>query len=170
MKKIIFGFSRPRKKKLFAEAIMEIDDNNFSHGYNKFILSRWDADIIYQSSGLRTNFMGGEYFREHNVEVEEYEFEVPDETEAAIGRICVSREGIKYPFKMVIGIGLVRILAMVKIKIKNPFQSSDPDCIAEQGHLIANGLKIPVPFDFNNTTVKEFRDWLRTVPNMKRIK
>lgn len=170
LKTIIFGFSRPIKKHLFAEAIMKIDDNNFDHGYTRFRSDRWDADFIYQASGLRTNFMGGKYFASINTVVEEYELEVEDETEAMIGHLCVDREGLSYPIKMVIGIGVVKLAALVGKKINNPWPSDKPDCIAEQGYILSRGLKVNVPFDFNSATPKPFRDWLKTLPNIKRVK
>lgn len=166
MKPIIFGFSRPRKWKPLAAAIMAIDKTNYDHGYTKFHKKGWDCDFIYQSSGVRTNFMGGVLFENLNVIVEEYTMMVPDDVEAAVGNLCVTREGNPYPIKTIIGIGLVKALSFVNAK--NPWPSKYKDCIGEQAAILSLGLKIPCPLDFNKVTPKEFRNWLITLPNLER--
>ena len=174
MRKIIFGFSRPKKWKPFAELIQFVDQSNVSHGYTRFESDRWNASFVYQSSGHRTNFMGGTLFDLINVRVEEYCLEVPDEVEAKIGNLCVTREGKPYALKQVVGKGLVLLVAfmtMRQIKIKNPFPNGDKqtDCIEEQAAILSQGLGINTPLDMDSVTVKPFRDWLVTIPNIKKI-
>lgn len=169
MKNIIFGFSRPKKWKPFAAAIMAVDDINFDHGYTKFRSDRWEADFIYQSSGTRTNFMGGDYFRKLNTVIEEYVLQVPDEVEAKVGHLCVTREGAPYPVKSIIGIGVVKFFGLVGAKIKNPWPSEFRDCVGEQAAILSGGLGIYCPLDFNEMTPKEFRNWLLTVPGLTKV-
>ena len=175
MKKIIFGFSKPRTWKPFAKIIQFVDQSNISHGYTRFESDRWSASFIYQNSGHRTNFMGGTLFDTLNERVEEYCLEVPDEVEAKIGHLCVSREGKPYAMKQVIGKGIVLIMAFAsfrKIKIKNPFPNGDKetDCIEEQAAILSQGLGIQTPLDMDSVTVKPFRDWLVTIPSIVTIK
>lgn len=173
MRPLIFGFSRPIKWKPYAQAIMAVDHDDFDHGYIRFISDRWKCDFIYQSSGFRTNFMGGNYFNQINKTVEEYAIDVADDIEAQIGGLCVSREGRPYPVLMILGLGIVRIIKILSFGyfvFKNPFPSDLTDCIAEQAAILNQGLSVQAPFDFNNTTPKTFRDWLMNLPGIRRIK
>lgn len=176
MRTVIFGFSRPQKLtfKVYARLIMWADSSNFDHGYVKF-RNGWGVDFIYQSSGIRSNFMGGDYFREINVEVEEYEIDLDENTEVEVGRLCVSREGKPYAIKQILGIGLTLLVSAVtlgKIKISNPFSDGDAetDCIEEQAAILSEGLGISVPLDMDSSTPRQFRDWISTLPNVRRIK
>lgn len=176
MRTVVFGFSRPQNvaSKIYARLIMWVDSTDYDHGYIKFHNS-WGIDFIYQASGSRTNFMGGDYFREINIEVEEYEIDLSDDIEAQVGRLCVSREGKSYAIKQVIGIGLqllVKAITLGKVKIANPFSDGDSetDCIEEQAAILSKGLGIIAPMDMDSSTVKPFRDWIASLPNVRRIK
>lgn len=170
MKTLNFIFSRPKTWKPLAEIIMSIDHDNFDHGAIRFTSDRWKSDFIYQSSGLRTNFMGGEYFDSINETVESYQLDVDDQIEADIGHLCVEREGRPYPTLTITGIGLVKLLSMVKLTIKNPWPSVDRDCVGEMVFILQIGLKVPCTLDPNEITPRQFRDWLLTLPNIKRVK
>ncbi len=172
MKTVTFGFSRPRTWKIFAEAIMWVDGSNISHGYTKFCSNSWGTQFIYQNSGHKTHFVGGELFNKLNIAVEEYTVDVPDEVEIAVGKLCVSREGKPYALKQVFGKGLVIIVRWVsfkKIEIKNPFSDGDSetDCIEELAKIIALGLGIEVKLDMDTVSVKPFRDWVASLPQVR---
>ena len=170
MRTICFGFSRPKvlRWKPLAVLILWYDKDGFDHGYVRFHSGSWNTDFIYQSSGSRTNFMGGDYFSEINIVAEEYLLQVPDDVEAKIGALCVSREGRPYPARTILGLGLVKLLGFIKLKIKNPFPSNFRDCIGEQAAILTDGLGIDCPLDFNELTPKDFRDWLLTVPGISK--
>ena len=178
MKKLIFGFSKPKNLtfKPFAKIIMAVDNINYDHGYIRFPSASWETSFIYQSSGSRTNFMSQQLFDKINETVEEYEIEVEETNYNKIGALCVSREGLPYPVGQIIGIGLIKAIyylthGNVHIK-KNPFSSGydQPDCIEEQAKILKDGLGIHTPFDMDVITVKPFRDWLAILPQMTRIK
>jgi hypothetical protein len=174
MKSLVVGFSRPLKMKLkpYAWLIMKFDKTNYDHCYLRFPSSSWGCDFIYQSSGSRTNFMSGNYFVKINVEVEEYILEVDDDTYNKIGNLCVTREGGAYPVMEIVGIALVKTLMIItfgKVKMKNPFSSKETDCIEEAAAILSGGLGIDCPFDLEDSTVKPFRDWVVSIPNIKLI-
>jgi hypothetical protein len=175
MKTIVIGFSRPKGWKPYAAAIMWVDKIDYDHGYMRFDSPRWDCSFIYQSSHSRTNFMGGEYFFKENIAVEEYELVVADSAEAFMGNLMVSREGLPYAVKQVIGKGIAAILFIAsfgKIKISNPFKGGDmrTDCIEEVALILSRACGVEVPLDMNTITVKPFRDFIASLPNVKRIK
>jgi hypothetical protein len=171
MKTLVIGFSRPKKFKLFAELIMFADMAPFSHGFVKFKSAAWGTEFIYQSSGHRTNFMGGKSFRSINTIVEEYALQLDDEIEAKVGRLCVEREGRKYPVLQVIGKGIVKLASCFGLSIKNPFSNGDEmsDCIEECAAILREGLDIKTPLDMDSVGVTEFRDWIKSLPMAKRI-
>lgn len=169
MKTVIIGFSRPKKWKPFAWAIMLFDNSDISHAYTRFDSYRWDSSFIYQNAGTQTHFLGGKRFKEINRVVREYEIEVPDHVEAEVGSFCVQREGTSYGVMQVIGKGLcilVEVLSLGKIKIKNPFKSKT-DCIEETAIILAQGLRVDVPLDMDTVSVKPFENFVAKLPNVK---
>ena len=174
MKTLIFGFSRPLTWKPFAEAIMWMDESNISHGFTEFESQRWDVGFIYQNSGHRTNFEGSVYFKTINQIVEKYAVEVSDEVEAKIGKLCVDREGVPYGLLQIFGKGLVCAVFLLSYgykRIKNPFSDGGKttDCIEEVGVILSKGLGVEIPLDMDSTTVKPFRDFVASLPMVKRI-
>jgi hypothetical protein len=166
MKNLTIGFSRPRTFKPFAWVIMKFDSAPFSHGFVKFKSDSWGTEFIYQSSGHKTNFMGGNAFRKQNIIVEEYQIEIPNETEAMVGKLCVEREGRPYPVMQVIGKGLVKIGFK-----RNPFSNGDEmsDCIEECAAILRDGIGVKTDLDMDSVGVMEFRNWIKSLSIAKRI-
>lgn len=173
MRKIYFGFSRPRDKfKPYAWIIKKRDNKELTHGYTRFFSPNWEESFIYQNSGIGTNFVGGSRFEKINETMEEYELEVPDEVEKQIGKLCISREGKRYGTVQVLGKGIVWAAEIIGKKIKNPFSDGDEttDCIEEQAIIIKKGLNIKVDLDMDSISVWPFRNFIAAIPNIKRIK
>lgn len=171
MKKVVFGFSRPIKFKPFAELIMLADGSDISHGYTKFVSVSWDECFIYQNSGHKTNFTTQTAFDKINKRVEEYEFEVDDETWNKIGKICCKREGIPYGIYQVIGKGISWVLffcSFGSLRVKNPFTDST-DCIEEMSIIIAEGFDKKTKLDMDTITVKPYRDWIASLQEGRRV-
>lgn len=110
MRTIVFGFSKPRHWKPFAEIIKLVDNSYFSHSYVKFHSESLDRKLIYQASGTKVNFIGELRFLEDNETVAEYTFEVEDEIHTKILQWCVDNCGLKYSLKIALGLTLYRIL------------------------------------------------------------
>lgn len=170
MSKINIGFSRPIKWKPFAKAIMWVDNTNYDHAYIEFPCLSWGVAFIYQSSGLRTNFMSDTYFDSINVDVELYEIDLPDDVYAKVGKLCVEREGRAYGVLEVFGKAIVATVFLATQKrIKNPFKTVDADCITEVAYILSHALGIPVPLDMTAVTVKPFRDFVAGLPMVKLV-
>jgi len=171
MKRVVIGFSRPIKFKIGAKLIMWADGSNFSHAYIRFESERWKTSFIYQATGHGTHFMGGQNFRKINVPVEEFQIEVPDDVEAKVGSLCVSREGQPYAVKQVMGkavVKLIQLLTFGKLTISNPLgQADQTDCIDEVSTVLKDGLGIQTPLDMDSVSVKAFRDWVAGIPGAK---
>ena len=172
MKTIIFGFSRPKTWKPFAKAIMWLDSIPYDHAFTMFPGLSWGVNFIYQQSGLRTNFMSGTLFDSIAHVEEQYELDIEDDIYSKIGNLCVQREGISYGILQVIGKGLVRIVYLLsngKLAFKNPFRHST-DCIEEQALILNQCLGISVSLDMNTITVKPYRDFIASIPGIRRTK
>lgn len=170
--RIVFGFSRPRKWKPYAALIMWWDEIHCSHAYTKFVSESWETSFIYHSAGVRTNFMSQEYFDKENICVEEYEVDCSKEVFDKIGKICVKREGVPYPIKQTFGKALVAIIYLLTTKkISNPLADSGAqDCIEEQADILREGLSIETTLDMSSVSVKPYRDWIASLPQLRRIK
>jgi len=177
MKTMIIGFSKPRKWGAFAAAIIFADKKLYketsgvSHAYTRITSVRWDCSFIYHSAGHSINFMGDKRFSSINESVEEYELVMSDEAESRIGKMCMEREGLKYPIVQQIGKGIVVLAYLLfKKKIRNPFASTLTDCMEEQAKILSDELGITIPLDMNSITIEPYRRYIASLPNVKRIK
>ena len=171
MKKIIFGFSKPIKFKPYAALIMWADDINYSHAYTKFLGSK--TNFIYQNSGHQTNFKSQTSFLKSNIEVEEYELDLPCEHYDNLLTLCADREGKDYGVKQVIGKAIVKLAQWIlKKDIANPFADGDSttDCIEEQSIILTKALGIEDNLRMDDVSVKAYRDWLVSTGRLVRIK
>lgn len=153
---------------------MWCDSIKYDHAYTEFESASWGVSFIYQQSGSRTNFMSGSCFTKNNLAVEKYMIQVDEDTFNKIGNICVEREGRPYGVKQILGKAIVKLLFLVSlgsIRSSNPFENGDDetDCIEEQAYLISKGLNIPITLDMDSVTVKPYRDFIASLPNVKRI-
>lgn len=181
MQKLSICFSKPKKWKIFAAAIMWWDQFRFgpgvkrmSHGSGKFVAHSWERDLFYQAAGMRTHFMGGKHFTDINEIIEEYELELPEECIVLIGQKCIDREGKPYAIKQVLGNILVNFTWLVtfgKIEIKNPWSDGDAEtsCIEEWGRILAECLNLPMPLDLDNVSIRPFRNWIASLPMAKLV-
>lgn len=123
MKNIVIGFSKPKKMKLFAAAIIFLFRTKFDHVYIKFHSDSYEKDLIYQASKMMINFMGIEVFNSENIIVEEFNVEISEENLKKMIQFAIDNAGKGYSYKEAIGLGLVRIVKNVFNKtINNPFK------------------------------------------------
>ena len=179
-KELIIGFSRPKKWKPFSALIRWWDrvryksDIDVSHCYGRFHSSSWERDFIYQSAGLRSHFMGGHRFQSINECVEEYRIKVSNECLIKIGQVCIDREGKPYAIKQTFGLvikGLVWLGTCGRKTIRNPFADGDAEtnCIEEWGRILSQELNLDLPSDMDSSSVKPFRDWIRSLDISEQI-
>ena len=173
MKTLTIGFSRPVSHwKPYANLIMWYDGTNYDHAFIDLSIKEMPAGMIYQSSGLRTNFMGGEYFQSINIIEEKFQIDIRPEHYKSVIELCVSREGLPYGILEVLGKMIVCSVFAIsggKWRIKNPFKSVDTDCITEVAKILSLAVGIQTPLDMDTVTVKPFRDWLAGLPNVRKV-
>lgn len=174
-KKIVVGFSTPKKPWAFAAAIRWIDKTAYSHSYIRFESESWGVDFIYQQAGLATHFISGHKFEEINNVIREFSIPVTAEVYSDIGRICVTREGRGYGVRQVIGKGIVILLKKLsfgKINIKNPLKDRDgsTDCIEEVARVLSESLSLDIPIDMDTVSVKPFYDFIDSIYESKMVR
>jgi hypothetical protein len=122
MKTLVIGFSRPIKPTLFSRLIQFADkQSNFDHVYATWNWPMIDREIIYQASKLSVNFESNVTFDGHAIRVEEYEVSVNDEPYKEIMQFCMDNSNKPYGIKEVFGFAYVKICALFKLKVNNPF-------------------------------------------------
>lgn len=116
--------------------------------------------------------MGGYLFNQINSIVEHYELDIEDGIEESVGKLCVSREGKKYALLQTIGQGIIRVFKFFGKTIDNPFLNGDAEsnCIEEQYYLIAKGLGLDVGLEIENIDIKTYRDFISSLPGVRRVK
>lgn len=108
MEKIYIGFST-HTGNLLSKTIQLVEGSNYSHVYIRRV-SKY-GEYVYQASGLSVNFMNIDIFKEHNVIVEEYEFELDDSKKEKLLSFFIKYAGAPYELK-----SLFKILAIIAAK------------------------------------------------------
>lgn len=158
---IIIGFSCHKTFNILSELIKAAEHTKFSHVYVKFYSASLDRWLIYQASGLVVNFVGEEHFLEKNKVIAEFKTAVTPEQKTEVLQLAVDLAGRPYGMKDLIGIGLVRLAALFKKKIKNPFEDGTKAYIcSELGATILVKLGVKIE-DLDSTTPKDLYDLLR---------
>ncbi len=116
MSKIVIGFSKPKKAKPVAWLIMKWQKTPFSHTYVK-VPRDSGVHIIYQASGHTVNFVGANVFSSRAQIVEEFTFEISDDSKSKFFDWAIEHSGEPYSVLKGFGIFLARCFGMSK----NPF-------------------------------------------------
>lgn len=162
MKKLIIGFSKPKKFRLFAWLIMKSYGIPYDHVFLKFHSNTYDRDIIYQASKMMINFMGSEVFAKENIIVQEFEIEVSDENWSKLMQFSIDNAGKPYSLKEILGFTLVKICSWFGKEITNPFKEGTEEyvCSVLADYVLENYTNRDIPGDFENADPKYLHDYL----------
>lgn len=144
MSKLLIGFSKSKKKFApYAKLIMFLDKCPFSHVYVR-IPRASGVDVIYQAAGSVVNFVGTKRFQTHSEIVEEFEFEVTDETRNKFFDWAIKYAGTPYSMKAALGIGLAILFRLHK----NPLCPASPTvCSLLAGFVLQDFLNAKIDLD-----------------------
>jgi hypothetical protein len=163
--------------KLFARLIAWRDskyyrpgDKIITHGYVAFPSLSWGTIFVYQNAGSGTHFMTMRRFLLKNLVVNEFMLEVNEDVYNRMGALCVAREGRPYGLIQVFGKCLVWICSWLGIAIENPISEGDQetDCIEEQ-YTILTEAGYRSELDLDSVSVKPYRDWVASIPNIREL-
>lgn len=116
MKKVVIGFSRPKKFAILSWLIRTVQRTEYSHVYLKFHSDTYDRNIIYQASGLQVNFVGEQVFNEHHIVVKEFEFNISDETYKKMMSFAIDKAGYPYSIKQLFNIASYMLIGKTILK------------------------------------------------------
>lgn len=148
MEKIYIGFSY-HKSSPVSKAIKTIEGSEYSHVYIRRV-SKY-GEYVYQASGLAVNFMNIDIFREENVTVEEYQFELPDDKREQLISFFIKYAGASYALSSLFK--LLAILAGRRVGKKIVFKGDGDKtfiCSELGAFFVENILEIEVdgPIDY----------------------
>lgn len=116
MAKIYIGLSTKKGFYLGSELIKWGENTEYSHVY----IRRESAKVgeyIYQATAAGSvNFMGIEIFKSQNKIIEEYEFDIPDESVSELVRFFIQNAGREYSKKQILL--LIKVIGARKLGIK----------------------------------------------------
>ncbi len=113
MRTIIVGFSHSTKEfSPFSTAIQWWDGTNYSHVYFQFESSKYDVDMIYQSSSTMLNYMSKEVFLMNNEVRKEFTLELTDDQYSSLMKKCMVSAGLPYAVIQIFGIVLADIFKL----------------------------------------------------------
>lgn len=165
MEKIIIGFSRPKKWKIFAWAIMKAYDIPYDHVYIRFHSNYYIRDVIYQASSTMVNFMSPVIFKEENIIVKEFELDISDENKKNLVGFAMDNAGRPYGIKQCLGLAIVRICEFFGKNIKNPFSDGNKTyiCCELGAYILKDYVGVDVPYDVDSLNPKQLKLYLDLV-------
>lgn len=168
MNKITIGFSRPKKWKPFAAAIMAVYGIPYDHVYVKFWSEKFQRSLVYQASSVMVNFMGYEYFESQNIIVKEFEFDMSDEDMLEMIQYAIDSAGKPYGTMSALGLAVVRIAEVFGKKIKNPFGDGDKTyiCCELASYVLEKYVHRQIPFDLDLVSPKDLYVFLSDETNI----
>lgn len=165
MNTIRIGFSKPRKWKPFAAAIMAGYGIGYSHVYIRLAAKKYDRDLIYQASHTMINFMSPIVFETENEIVREFELEVSDEKYIELMQFAIDNAGKPYGIKEALGLGIVRLAEIFGRKIRNPFSAGNSNyvCSVLADYVIDNFTKQKSPGEFTDASPRDIWNFLESI-------
>lgn len=148
MERIYIGFSY-HVGSLLSKIIQVTDGSEYSHVYIRR-QSKY-GEYVYQASGLQVNFMNAEIFRAHNVVVEEYEFELPDDKKEKLIAFFMKYAGTSYGTKSLFKILAVLLCGRVGYDLKLKGDGTETFICSELGAFFCEeimGMEIGDDIDF----------------------
>jgi hypothetical protein len=160
---IIVGFSTHKDFNILSWIIQKVEKTTFSHVYIRWYSATTDRQLTYQASGLAVNFCGQEVFYTKNVDIAQFSISITDAEKITILQTAIDLAGKPYGIMDLVGIGLVRLMALFGKKIKNLFRDEGNAYICSE--LVATIL-IKIGFKFeelSDVTPKDVYDKLRGI-------
>lgn len=162
MTQIIIGFSKPKKLKVFAWAIMKGYRTPYSHVYIKFWSEKFQRNLIYQASHTMVNFMGNSIWNEENQVVREFNLDITEDNRTKMIQFAMDSVGKAYGIKNACGLAWVRICEIFGKKVKNPFSDGGKTyvCCELVAHVIKEYASVDLHDDLDDINPKEIYEIL----------
>jgi len=125
METIIIGLSRPDSWfEPFSWIIRLATWSPYSHAYIKYYDSYSDRWIIFQASGLKTNFIGQTMFDSEENICDEFSLPISESTKEGVIQGAIDKVGTPYGIAQIFGFAWVLFMRLFGKNVKNPFYST----------------------------------------------
>lgn len=156
--KISIGFSK-HKTGIMSPLICGLMGSKYSHVYIRRN-SRY-GEYVYQASGLQVNFMNIETFLEHNEIIEEYQFDLPDDSHDKVLSFCIKYAGRPYSLKELVELGIIFIVERFGFHLRFKGDGDKSLICSALGRLFCDVvLCIPVPAEQDFVTPKQLNPYV----------
>jgi hypothetical protein len=147
MKTLIIGFSRPKKETLPSFIIRKTENTKFSHVYTKMYEPKVGDWLVFEAAGLKTRCWTDTDFSTKNIKIKEVILKVSDKQEQALFKKVYKNLNKDYGIKQLLGLGIVRLHALVGKKIQNPYRDGDKTYICSE---YVGELLVELDYKINN--------------------
>lgn len=138
MSRIIIGFSKPKKWKIGAAAIMLVTKSPYSHVYIKFESSIPGIPVtVYHAAHGMVHFLSEENFVKNNLQIAEYAMDTSIEERRQLLTHCMNLAGDPYGISELFKILITDALSNMGIQIKT-YNGSGYICSELVGIFLAN--------------------------------
>lgn len=159
MEKIYIGFSY-HKGSPISSTIKMVESSEYSHVYIRRA-SKY-GEYVYQASGLQVNFMNLEIFKEENVTVEEYEFELPENKKEKLIAFFIKYAGASYATSSLFKLLLILLGRRVGLTFKFKGDGHKSFICSELGAFFCKEiLEIVIENDIDFVTPKDLNPIVR---------
>jgi hypothetical protein len=172
MKKIVMGFSRPKKSvfPLFSWLIRAVEKTSYSHCYVRWYSETYDEPLVYEASGTTIHFVGQDFWMDHVTVIHEFELDVSDEHFHAIVKFCMHNAGQPYSILQAAGIALYQAAKAADIKLGNIFKNDRTAWVCSEhcGYLLRL-LGYDVSEDLDLVGPRDIYEVVSNIPNARRL-
>ena len=120
MDSIIVGFSRPKTwLEPFSWLIRLAYWSPISHAYIRFELD--GIPMVFQASGLKINLVSQSLFDSAEDVYKEFTLPISEDNKKALIKFAINQLGKPYNILGILGMAIVRIGQLIRLKIKSPF-------------------------------------------------
>lgn len=167
MKQITIGFSRASTAfPIFSWLIMAVQKTPYSHAYLKYTDEYLGQTMYYQASHSLVNYMSAATFLAQETVVQEFDFQVSDESFLAIMKFGADQAGKPYGTLEILGLALVEIAMLFGIKMNNPVRDEGTTFICDQlvAALLENCEGVVLPDKIDNMMPKDVFNMVKNLP------
>lgn len=167
MKQITIGFSKASTKfPIFSWLIMLTQKTPYSHVYLKYTNDYADRVVYYQASHTLVNYMNEPTFLGQEKVVEEYTFNISNDSFKAVLQFAIDNAGKPYGTLSIIGLAMVQIAMLFGIRMHNPLKKAGETWICDQliAQLLASCENVKLPMPLDDMTPADMNAFVKTLP------
>jgi hypothetical protein len=167
MKQLTIGFSRASTSfPIFSWLIMLVQKTPYSHVYLKYDDEYLGQTMIFQASHTLVNSMSESVFLSQETVVQEFVFNVSDESFLATMKNAANQAGKPYGVMEILGLAVVEIGLFFGKKWQNPVKDAGTTWVCDQliAYLLSLCENVKLTEPLNDMTPKDVYNLVSTLP------